>query len=178
MCDGRQDCTVYTSAFTDKCAGTLKYMEIRYMCISRSMFLHTFSFLLKYGLTKACKFFCHKICWVSVNLCFQHAYNRHITIINSHLNSPCFAWHAYGKLGLFKTELVIVIYLLVYGLQVWCICLPFGLLFQILGGGINDFAGPLPYVIFLPAQPFTFLTLRPPTRMFLQDPRLFPQAGG
>ncbi len=29
------------------------------------------------------------------------------TITNSDLNSPCFAWHPYGKLGLFKTELVI-----------------------------------------------------------------------
>ena len=29
------------------------------------------------------------------------------TITNSDLNRPCFAWHLYGKLGLFKTELVI-----------------------------------------------------------------------
>ncbi len=29
------------------------------------------------------------------------------TITNSVLNSPCFAWHPYGKLELFKTELVI-----------------------------------------------------------------------
>ena len=28
-------------------------------------------------------------------------------ITNSVLNSPCFAWHPYGKLELFKTELVI-----------------------------------------------------------------------
>ncbi len=31
----------------------------------------------------------------------------HLTITNSDLNSPCSAWHPYGKLGLFKTELVI-----------------------------------------------------------------------
>ncbi len=31
----------------------------------------------------------------------------HSTITNSVLNSPCFAWHPYGKLVLFKTELVI-----------------------------------------------------------------------
>ena len=31
-------------------------------------------------------------------------------ITNSDLNSPCFAWCPYGKLGLFKTELVIVTY--------------------------------------------------------------------
>ncbi len=30
------------------------------------------------------------------------------TITNSDLNRPCFAWHPYGKLGLFKTELVII----------------------------------------------------------------------
>ncbi len=30
------------------------------------------------------------------------------TITNSVLNSPCFAWHPYGKLELFKTELVII----------------------------------------------------------------------
>ncbi len=30
-----------------------------------------------------------------------------IAITNSVLNSPCFAWHPYGKLELFKTELVI-----------------------------------------------------------------------
>ncbi len=30
------------------------------------------------------------------------------TITNSDLNRPCFAWHPYGKSGLFKTELVIV----------------------------------------------------------------------
>ncbi len=29
-------------------------------------------------------------------------------ITNSDLNRPCFAWHPYGKSGLFKTELVIV----------------------------------------------------------------------
>ncbi len=29
------------------------------------------------------------------------------TITNSELNRPCFAWHPYGKSGLFKTELVI-----------------------------------------------------------------------
>ncbi len=29
------------------------------------------------------------------------------TITNSDLNRPCFAWHPYGKSGLFKTELVI-----------------------------------------------------------------------
>ena len=28
-------------------------------------------------------------------------------ITNSDLNRPCFAWHTYGKSGLFKTELVI-----------------------------------------------------------------------
>ncbi len=28
-------------------------------------------------------------------------------ITNSDLNRPCFAWHPYGKSGLFKTELVI-----------------------------------------------------------------------
>ena len=31
-----------------------------------------------------------------------------ITITNSDLNRPCFAWRPYGKSGLFKTELVIV----------------------------------------------------------------------
>ena len=31
-----------------------------------------------------------------------------VIITNSDLNRPCFAWHLYGKLGLFKTELVIV----------------------------------------------------------------------
>ncbi len=31
-----------------------------------------------------------------------------MTITNSDLNRPCFAWHPHGKLGLFKTELVIV----------------------------------------------------------------------
>ncbi len=30
-------------------------------------------------------------------------------ITNSDLNRPCFAWHPYGKSGLFKTELVIVL---------------------------------------------------------------------
>ncbi len=33
------------------------------------------------------------------------------TITNSDLNRPCFAWHPYGKSGLFKTELVIVLYI-------------------------------------------------------------------
>ncbi len=32
----------------------------------------------------------------------------HGTITNSDLDRPCFAWHPYGKSGLFKTELVIV----------------------------------------------------------------------
>ncbi len=32
------------------------------------------------------------------------------SITNSDLNSPCFAWQPYGKLGLFKTELVIIIF--------------------------------------------------------------------
>ena len=36
------------------------------------------------------------------NLCGSHI------ITNSDLNRPCFAWHPYGKSGLFKTELVIV----------------------------------------------------------------------
>ena len=27
---------------------------------------------------------------------------------------PCFAWHLYGKLGLFKTELVIVLFINLY----------------------------------------------------------------
>ena len=30
-----------------------------------------------------------------------------VAITNSDLNRPCFAWHPYGKSGLFKTELVI-----------------------------------------------------------------------
>ncbi len=30
-----------------------------------------------------------------------------MTITYSDLSSPCFTWHPYGKLGLFKTELVI-----------------------------------------------------------------------
>ncbi len=30
------------------------------------------------------------------------------TITFSDLNRPCFAWHPYGKLRLFKTELVVV----------------------------------------------------------------------
>ncbi len=34
-----------------------------------------------------------------------------VTITNSDLNSPCFVWHPYGKLGLFKIELVIADYL-------------------------------------------------------------------
>ncbi len=29
---------------------------------------------------------------------------KHMAITNSDLNSPCFAWHPYGKRGLFKTE--------------------------------------------------------------------------
>ncbi len=32
------------------------------------------------------------------------------TITNSDLNRPCFAWHPNGKSGLFKTELVIVVF--------------------------------------------------------------------
>ncbi len=28
-------------------------------------------------------------------------------VLQGTLNRPCFAWHPYGKLGLFKTELVI-----------------------------------------------------------------------
>ncbi len=32
------------------------------------------------------------------------------TITHSDLNRPYFAWHPYGKAGLFKTELVIVDY--------------------------------------------------------------------
>ena len=32
-----------------------------------------------------------------------------VYITNSDLNRPCFAWHPYMKLGLFKTELVIVL---------------------------------------------------------------------
>ncbi len=39
--------------------------------------------------------------------CTDLRYNSIIT--NSDLNRPCFAWHPYGKLGLFKTELVIVL---------------------------------------------------------------------
>ncbi len=31
----------------------------------------------------------------------------YISITNSDLNRPGFAWHPYGKSGLFKTELVI-----------------------------------------------------------------------
>ena len=72
-----------------------------------------------------------------------------------------------GKLGLFKGELVIVKYPLVYGLQVWCSCLPFGLLFQILGGGIRNFA-PLPYVILSPSTFSFFQTHFLPC--FLQGP--------
>ena len=34
--------------------------------------------------------------------------NKYLTITNSDLTKPCFAWHPYGKLGLFKTELVII----------------------------------------------------------------------
>ncbi len=30
-----------------------------------------------------------------------------VTITNSDLNRPCFAWHPYGKSGLFKTKLII-----------------------------------------------------------------------
>ncbi len=51
-------------------------------------------------------------------LVFYLLFTKHITtytvsiltgaIVNSDLNSPCFAWHPYRKLGLFKTELVIV----------------------------------------------------------------------
>ncbi len=37
-----------------------------------------------------------------------------VTITNSVLNSPCFAWHPYGKLELFKTELVILLLLSVW----------------------------------------------------------------
>ena len=33
-----------------------------------------------------------------------------VTITNSDLNRPCFAWHPYVKSGLFKTELVITRY--------------------------------------------------------------------
>ncbi len=33
----------------------------------------------------------------------------HEPITNSDLNSSCFAWHPYGKLRLFKTELVIAV---------------------------------------------------------------------
>ena len=33
---------------------------------------------------------------------------HYILITNSDLNRPCFPWHPYGKLGLFKAELVIV----------------------------------------------------------------------
>ena len=33
-----------------------------------------------------------------------------IFITNSDLNRPSFAWHPNGKLGLFKTEIVIVMY--------------------------------------------------------------------
>ncbi len=35
------------------------------------------------------------------------------SITNSVLNSPCFAWHSYGKLELFKTELVIAAHILI-----------------------------------------------------------------
>ncbi len=35
------------------------------------------------------------------------------TITNSDLNRPCFAWHPYGKSGLFKTELVIKFYIII-----------------------------------------------------------------
>ena len=36
------------------------------------------------------------------------------SITNSDLNRPCFAWRPYGKSGLFKTELVIRGYHLVF----------------------------------------------------------------
>ncbi len=39
------------------------------------------------------------------------------TITNSDLNRPCFAWHPYGKSGLFKTELVILVYMLLNDLN-------------------------------------------------------------
>ncbi len=35
---------------------------------------------------------------------------KSFVITNSDLNRPCFAWHPYGKSGLFKTELVIVVH--------------------------------------------------------------------
>ncbi len=37
----------------------------------------------------------------------QNSDKGYETMTNSDLNRPCFAWHPYGKLGLFKTELVI-----------------------------------------------------------------------
>ena len=36
-------------------------------------------------------------------------FSRKISITNSDLNRPCFAWRPYGKSGLFKTELVIIV---------------------------------------------------------------------
>ncbi len=39
---------------------------------------------------------------------YRHT-DTHWTITNSDLNRPCFAWHPYGKSGLFKTEILIVV---------------------------------------------------------------------
>ncbi len=56
---------------------------------------------------------------VSQNLCqtiksstswVQHlSTSQFMTLLSIKILSPCFAWHRYGKLGLFNTELVIVL---------------------------------------------------------------------
>ncbi len=42
--------------------------------------------------------------WLTTCNCLYSCNDIFSIITNSVLNSPCFAWHPYGKLELFKTE--------------------------------------------------------------------------
>ncbi len=50
---------------------------------------------------------CFTDVWKYWSININNEYKAHQSITNSDINRPCFAWHPYGKLGLFKTELVI-----------------------------------------------------------------------